>query len=81
MNIKFRPVSVSPVFRLRYWIKFGRHQNYNILDRKKEYKLSTFPTVYRIGSQLHYLADHAPVPIQRKWKPVFQRFCKRYRKF
>jgi hypothetical protein len=81
MAIKFRPIYVSPKYRLKFWLQFGRYENYNIIDRKTEYRLSSFPTVYRIGSHLHYLADHAPLPIQRKWKPVFRRFCERYRKF
>jgi len=81
MSIKFRPMAISPAFRLRSWLKFGRKENYNFIDRTKDYRLSSFPTVYRIGSQLHYLADHAPVPIQQKWKSAFRKFCERYRKF
>ena len=72
---------LSPRYRLKFWLRFGRYENYNMIDRKKEYKLNSFPVVYRIGNQLHYLADHAPEPVQKKWKPAFRRFCKQYRKF
>ena len=81
MAIKFRPTYVSPRYRLKFWLQFGKHVNYNMIDRKNVYKLNSFPQVYRIGSQLHYLADHAPLPVQKKWKPAFRRFCKQYRKF
>ena len=81
MAIKFRPFYISPRYRLKFWLQFGKHVNYNMIDRKKEYKLNSFPKVYKIGGQLHYLADHAPLAVQKKWKPVFRKFCQRYRKF
>jgi hypothetical protein len=81
MAIKFRPFLLSPKYRLKYWLQFGKHVNYNFIDRKKNYTLSSFPGVYKIGSQLHYLADHAPLPVQKKWKHMFRKFCQRYRKF
>jgi hypothetical protein len=45
------------------------------------HRLTMFPTVYNIGSQLHYLAQHAPKPIQRRWLLAWQRFTAHYRKF
>jgi len=81
MSIKFRPFYMSPKYRLKYWLQFRKHINYNFIDRKKNYTLSSFPSVYKIGGQLHYLADHAPLSVQKKWKPVFRRFCQQYRKF
>jgi len=81
MAIKFRPFLLSPKYRLKYWLQFGKHTNYNFIDRKKNYTLSSFPGAYKIGGQLHYLASHAPEPVQRKWKPAFRRFCQHYRKF
>ncbi len=35
----------------------------------------------RLGGYLHYLADHAPRPVRKKWKPVFRKFCKLHPKF
>jgi len=81
MSTKFRPFLLFPKYRLKYWLQFGKHVNYNFIDRKKNYTLSSFPGVYKIGGQLHYLASHAPEPVQRKWKSAFRRFCQKYKKF
>lgn len=37
--------------------------------------------IFRCGGHLHYLADHAPDPIKKKWKPAFMKFIQRHRKF
>lgn len=34
----------------------------------------------RAGARLHYLACHAPGPVQLKWKSAWNNFIKRYRK-
>lgn len=36
--------------------------------------------LYRVAGQLHYLAYHAPLPVQRKWRKVAQRFEQKYQK-
>jgi len=45
------------------------------------YRLTRFPGVYNIGEQLHYLAQHAPGPVQSRWRAAWQRFTAHYRKF
>lgn len=37
--------------------------------------------IMRVGGHLHYLADHAPKPIRKKWKTAFKKFIQRHRKF
>ena len=36
--------------------------------------------IYRVAGQLHYLAYHAPLPVQKKWRKVAQRFEQKYQK-
>jgi hypothetical protein len=81
MSIKFRPVSTSKRLIVKHRRLYNVYINYNFLDREKIYKLKFFPYVYNIGSQLHYLADHAPEPVRQKWKTAYQRFTNHYRKF
>jgi hypothetical protein len=55
-------------------------------DRRGEnwqprHRLTMFPVVYNIGTQLHYLAQHAPRPIRQRWRSAWQRFTQHYRKF
>lgn len=35
----------------------------------------------RVGGYLHYLADHAPITVNKKWKLAFRRFCRLHPKF
>ena len=44
-------------------------------------RLTLFPGVYNIGSHLHYLACHAPLPVRSRWKSAYRRFCDHYRDF
>jgi hypothetical protein len=37
--------------------------------------------VWRVGGYLHYLADHAPRAVNKKWKTAFRKFCKLHPKF
>lgn len=81
MNVKYRPLGVSKSWQLKQRIKHGWIKNYNFLDRSEIYELQHFPRVYRIGSQLHYLALHAPEAVSLKWRTANRRFVDHYRKF
>lgn len=48
---------------------------------QSRYRLTRFPGVYNIGSQLHYLAQHAPKAVRSRWQWAWQRFIQRYKKF
>jgi hypothetical protein len=36
--------------------------------------------IYRTADRLHYLGYHAPLPIQKKWRKVAQKFQQKYQK-
>jgi hypothetical protein len=36
---------------------------------------------WRVGGYLHYLADHAPLAVRKKWKTAFRKFLKLHPKF
>jgi hypothetical protein len=74
---KFRPQYMSGRYKLRVWRLSGKNPNYNWMPRNDP----PIKLIYKIGGRLHYLADHAPLPIQKRWKPVFDRFCRKYPKF
>lgn len=69
---KFRPQWFIGRWKLKYrnpvgqwhWVEHKHHATH----------------IKRIHAQLHYLACHAPLPIQKKWKHVWNMFEKKYRK-
>lgn len=36
--------------------------------------------ILRVGKQLHYLACHSPLTVQKKWRSAWDKFYKRYHK-
>jgi hypothetical protein len=64
---KFRPQPHHGLDPVQHW--------------QPRYRLTKFPGVYNIGSQLHYLAQHAPRSIRIRWLPAWRRFAAHYRKF
>lgn len=71
-SLMFRPESFSGKYKLKY-NPVGR---YHYHERRYTNK-----HVWRVGGYLHYLADHAPYAVQKKWKTVFRKFCKLHPKF
>jgi hypothetical protein len=61
--------------------KHGHTNNYNWQSRVKwhpvGYKLNK-QTISRQFGQLHYLACHAPEPVQKKWKHAYDTFYARH---
>ena len=71
-SLKFRP----RYFSGKYKIANNPVGCYNYCERKD------FPYHYiRVGGHLHYLADHAPRSVNKKWRAAFRRFCKLHPKF
>ena len=74
---KFRPQEISKSYIIRQRLKTGRSDNYNWQSRVEWY-----PAVWskhqqqfaRRFARLHYLACHAPMPIQRRWQSAYRRF-------
>lgn len=72
MLYKFRPQQLNGKYRLQH----------NPVGDLHYYPHRWYDShVLRVGGYLHYLADHAPLPVQSKWKRAFRRFIKLHRKF
>jgi hypothetical protein len=78
---KFRPQAISPRYIMQQRRVTGRVENYNWQTRTQWYpvgwKLNHIGIGRRFG-HLHYLACHAPAPIQKKWRAAYQRFCNQH---
>lgn len=72
-GLKFRPQDFSGKFKLRN----NPVGQYHFQERHAYTPLHYI----RTGGHLHYLADHAPSPIRKKWSRVFRKFCKLHPKF
>ncbi len=80
---KFRPQEINKrhTFRLRLKGYGNEWINYNWQTRVEWY-----PAGYRLNkktiskqfSRLHYLACHAPKPVQKRWAPAYRAFYKRH---
>ncbi len=78
---KYRPSDVSKKYRIRYRLETGRGESYNWHSRVRWYPVGwrlNRQTLGRIFSRLHYLARHAPKPIQLKYKRVYNLFEEKY---
>ena len=71
MSKKFRP----QYFDGKWKLKNNPVGNYNWIERRN---CDNF--ILRTCGVLHYLADHAPLPIQKKWKKVWKQFIRKYSK-
>lgn len=71
MTKAFRPQCWSG----KYKLKHPRVSLYHWMERR-----NCADHVYRVGGQLHYLAHHAPVNLQKKWRKAADKFEQRYPK-
>lgn len=78
---KFRPQNISK----RYFIKqrrlLGITDSYNWQTRIEWYPVGWGTSKRVIGRQfgrLHYLACHAPEPVAKKWRKVYNNFQHKY---
>lgn len=71
-SLKFRPENFSGKYKLKY----NPVGHYHYQERRYTNK-----HVWRVGGYLHYLADHAPYIVRKKWKKAFRKFCKLHPKF
>lgn len=71
-SIAFRPQEFSG----KYKLKNNPVGQWNYQTRRN------YPNhIIRVGGYLHFLADHAPRAVQKKWKTAFRKFCKLHPKF
>ena len=78
---KFRPQSISKLHAIRMRLKIGLSENYNFQTRVQWHPVGWKPnqiSISRRFGHLHYLACHAPAPIQQKWRMAYKQFCKRH---
>ena len=77
----FRPSSTSKRFIMRMRLKIGRSESFSFRSRVQWYPAgwkSNHQTIGKTFKRLHYLACHAPVPIQKKWQGAYSDFCAKY---
>jgi hypothetical protein len=81
LAVKYRPMDVSKKYKIRYRLETGNRESYNWSSRVRWYpagwKLNR-QTLGRVFSKLHYLSCHAPEPIQKKWRIVYNQFQAKY---
>ena len=78
---RFRPQDLPRSFVMRQRLKYGRTDNYTWQTR-----VEWFPVGYRINrktisrqfGKLHYLACHAPGPVQQRWDKAYKLFYRRH---
>jgi hypothetical protein len=78
---KFRPQDISTRHLMRERRITGRVENYDWQTRVEWYPAGWKLNQISIGrrfSQLHYLACHAPAPIQKKWRRAYRLFCDKH---
>lgn len=59
----------------------GRVENYNWQTRIKWCPAGWKPNQISISRrfvQLHYLACHAPAPVQKRWEQAYKSFCNKH---
>jgi len=78
---KFRPQEVSTRYVMKQRRLTGRAENYNWQTRIKwhpaGWKINHVSIGRRFG-HLHYLACHAPSPVQKKWQAAYKTFCDKH---
>ena len=78
---KFRPQDLPKIYTIRERLKYGRTDNYNWQTRIKWYPAGWGFNKKVIGDmhgKLHYLACHAPKPIQKRWAKAYKMFYKKH---
>lgn len=81
---KFRPQHVGTKYIMKQRLQTGRSENYNWQTRISWYPAGWKVNQISIGRRfghLHYLACHAPLPIQKKWRRAYKQFCNQYLPF
>jgi hypothetical protein len=72
---KFRPQQRSAKYKIKEFIKTGRVNNYNWQTRVKWYPAGwgfNKKVLGGIFGRLHYLACHAPMPVQERYQRAYR---------
>lgn len=76
MNL-FRPQDLPKAYIFKQRLAFGRSDNYNWQTRIKWHPAGwgfNKKVIGNMHSRLHYLACHAPKPIQKRWSKTYDNF-------
>ncbi len=78
-TLLYRPQDLPKKFIMQERLLGGGRVNYNFCNRTKWYpagwKFNKI-TLGKMHAKLHYLAWHAPKPIQKKYKKIYDNFSK-----
>ena len=78
---KFRPQDIGKTCVMKERLKYGRTDNYNWQTRIEWYPVgykTNKKTISKQFGKLHYLACHAPEPIQKRWGNAYKVFYKKH---
>jgi len=78
---RFRPQPISKKYIIKERRRTGRVENYNWQTRIEWCPSGWKPNQISIGrrfGQLHYLACHAPAPVQKRWEQAYKTFCNKH---
>jgi hypothetical protein len=80
---RFRPQEINKRHTLRLRLKgYGNEWiNYNWQPRTRWHPAGWKPNQISISRrfvQLHYLACHAPAPVQKRWEQAYKTFCNKH---
>lgn len=78
---KFRPQDIDTRYIMQQRRMTGRSENYNWQSR-----VEWFPVGYRVNKKtiakqfgrLHYLACHAPAPVNKRWQKAYANFMAKH---
>lgn len=78
---KFRPQQTNLRYLIRQRLQLGRTENHTWQTRQQwhpaAWKLNQI-SIGRRFAQLHYLACHAPEPVQRRWRTTYANFMSKH---
>jgi hypothetical protein len=78
---KFRPQSISKSYIIKQRLRIGRVGNYNLQTRIDWYPAGWDKRRQQFArrfARLHYLACHAPRPIQKQWQAAYRMFMNKH---
>lgn len=78
---RFRPQDIAKHYIMRQRLKTGRSESYNWQTRAEWYPAVWTrhqQTIAKRFGRLHYLACHAPRPIQKQWHNAYKLFYRRH---
>lgn len=75
----FQPQHISKISTMRLRRSgYNVLTNYNFISRDKWYPAGwgfNKKVIGNVHRRLHYLAQHSPLPVQKRWTNVYKQFC------